>query len=336
MASRKNRSIKYLIVALGIINMFMLVRLITLYAPISGALGDAVSVKAQMGRRAHAIAAPTAPSVATAPSAADPSDATAHSIAADQTVPALYDTDFSAMIDVADIEDTRFLELVNHGHPVAREADAAAIVPAWPGLPVSHTDISLHERAREAAIELFAEARSESVAAGTGSFYVSSGYRDYDKQEQLYNEIGDKTYAQPPGHSEHQTGLAIDIMALGVHQSEMAASREGRWLAQNAWKHGFILRYADDKQGITGIAGEPWHFRYIGRPHARHCYENNLSLEEYILFLKESGGYEAEHGGIYYYVLYQQPLNSTLYVPDNMEYSISGDNAGGFIITAWQ
>ncbi|MCL2060424.1 MAG: M15 family metallopeptidase [Oscillospiraceae bacterium] len=359
MVSRKNRSKKYVTITLGIVNILLLARLATLFAPLSGAFTDVASRIAQTGRAALAITASAAPTASTAPIAnvdqnalSDLSVPAAHADQAAQTVlsvpiepntPAIYtiqpapfpgDTGFATQINIADIYDTRFLELVNHERPVNREADAAMIVPAWPGVAVSHTEISIHAQAREAVIELFAAARAGD--RGAGDYYISSGYRDYEKQSQIYDEIDDKSYAQPPNHSEHQTGLAVDIMAAGVPQSDMAASQEGRWLAGNAWKYGLLLRYTDDKQGVTGIAGEPWHFRYIGQPHAWYCRQNDLCFEEYIYFLKESGGYAETLDGVEYLVLYQQPENSTLYVPENMEYTISGDNTGAYIITAWR
>jgi hypothetical protein len=93
-------------------------------------------------------------------------------------------------------------------------------------------------------------------------------------------------------------------------------------------------RYTEDKRDITGIAGEAWHFRYVGAPHAWYCYDNGLCYEEYVLFLKECGGYTAEYGGEKYSVLYQLPQEGNILIPDGLEYEVSGDNTGGYVLTA--
>ena len=238
---------------------------------------------------------------------------------------------FTVTVYISEITDTRYLELVNLEYPISGEPDNKLIVSAWPAVPVRARDIPLHKTALEAVGDLFAAAR-ETYA---GTFFVTSGYRDYEAQRRVYNNAADKSFVQPPGHSEHQTGLAADILIIGIGMHDMAGSREARWLAENAWKYGLILRYAKDKQNITGIAAEPWHFRYIGQPHAWFCQQNNLCFEEYIQFLKESDGYQATLDGKTYSVLYQTPQNGIIYVPEHLSYQISGDNTGGFIVTAW-
>ena len=239
---------------------------------------------------------------------------------------------FTVPVHIDEITDSHYLELVNLEHAISGEPDGRSIVSAWPDVPVRVTGILLHETAIEAVSELFAEAR----ASEAGTYFVSSGYRDYDAQKLVYDEMMDKSYAQPPGHSEHQTGFGVDIMAIGVSQADMGASPEARWLADNSWKHGLALRYAEGKQSITGIADEPWHFRYIGQPHAWYCWENDLCLEEYIQFLKETGSYRATLGGKYYTVYCQSPHDGIIYVPDSPDYWVSGDNAGGYVVTAWE
>ena len=93
------------------------------------------------------------------------------------------------------------------------------------------------------------------------------------------------TYQQvmPAGHSEHETGLALDITARGNDKLDesQAAEKEIQWLHENCWKYGFILRYPKDKEAVTGISYEPWHFRYVGREAAEYLYENRLTLEEF-------------------------------------------------------
>ena len=120
---------------------------------------------------------------------------------------------------------------------------------------------------------------------------VMSGYRDYNYQEKIYNQlINDKglnyalRYIAPAGASEHQTGLAIDICVYRDNkcyiEHEISEFEEVKWLHRNAHRYGFILRYPNEKEDITGYNYEPWHFRYIGNL-ASYLYYNNLVLEEY-------------------------------------------------------
>ena len=114
-----------------------------------------------------------------------------------------------------------------------------------------------------------------------------STYRSYDYQEKLFNnylkEKGEKhtlNYSAKPGHSEHQTGLAVDVMGSNNDYNLFEESKEFNWMKNNAHKYGFILRYPKDKYQITGFKYEPWHYRYVGNV-AKYIYDNNLTLEEY-------------------------------------------------------
>ena len=122
---------------------------------------------------------------------------------------------------------------------------------------------------------------------------IMSGYRDYLYQEKIYNKlVYDKgiNYAfrhiAPAGASEHQTGLAIDICIYRDNkcyiEHEILDMDEIKWLHRNAHRYGFILRYPDNKEDITGYNYEPWHFRYVGDK-ASYLYYNELTLEEYFL-----------------------------------------------------
>ena len=115
-----------------------------------------------------------------------------------------------------------------------------------------------------------------------------STYRSYKYQEKLYkNYVKEKGlhYADMasarPGHSEHQTGLAIDIADLSLDYDNFENTKEFNWVKHNAHKYGFILRYPKSKFHITGFKYEPWHYRYVGIKCATNIYKNNLTLEEY-------------------------------------------------------
>lgn len=115
---------------------------------------------------------------------------------------------------------------------------------------------------------------------------IYSAYRTFEKQEYLYYVVNleNDNYSAKPGHSEHQCGLAFDISdtvyGLTAYFEE---SDTFKWLIENSYKFGFILRYPKDKENITLYKFEPWHFRYVGKEIAKYIYENDLTLEEYII-----------------------------------------------------
>lgn len=119
-----------------------------------------------------------------------------------------------------------------------------------------------------------------------------SGFRSYNYQKRLYEssiQTDGLTYTElynaKPGHSEHQTGLAFDLGGNMKYwlEEEFGETPEGQWLKDNAHRFGFILRYPMGKEDITGYGYEPWHFRYVGVDHAGVIYEENMTLEEYLL-----------------------------------------------------
>ncbi len=123
------------------------------------------------------------------------------------------------------------------------------------------------------------------------NIWLSSGYRSYSDQETIYNnyvkedgvELTD-TYSARPGHSEHQTGLAIDVNSV---DDSFAYTPEGEWLAQHAHEYGFIIRYPQGKEDITGFQYEPWHIRYVGSDLANKLYKSGQCLEEYLKITSE-------------------------------------------------
>ena len=117
---------------------------------------------------------------------------------------------------------------------------------------------------------------------------ATSAFRDYEYKEKLFNEYTNSKgleYAllcsAKPGHSEHQTGLAVDVEGSNKDYDEFEKSIEFNWMKENAHKYGFILRYPKGKEYITGFKYEPWHYRYVGIKHATNIYNQNITLEEY-------------------------------------------------------
>lgn len=117
---------------------------------------------------------------------------------------------------------------------------------------------------------------------------IISAFRTRETQQYLYDRTANKNDTAKPGHSEHECGLAIDIIdsssagwadPLIDKQEELPAQK---WLMENCQDYGFILRYPKDKEDITQIIYEPWHYRYVGKEHAKKIMESGVCLEEYI------------------------------------------------------
>lgn len=134
--------------------------------------------------------------------------------------------------------------------------------------------------------EAFDSLKSDATSIGL-NIYASSGYRSYKDQDYIYNnyvkldgrETAD-TYSARAGHSEHQTGLAIDLNSIDMTFDN---TDESNWLKDNCYKYGFIIRYPKGKDNITGYMYEPWHIRYVGKNLANKLYNNGewITLEEY-------------------------------------------------------
>lgn len=178
--------------------------------------------------------------------------------------------------------------------------------------------------------ERFGEMVEAASQTGVNHFMISSGYRDKTEQEKLYLEKG-SDYALPAGYSEHNAGLSLDI---GSTLKSIDVAPEGEWLKENAWDYGFILRYPANKTAITGIHYEPWHFRYVGLPHSMIMKEKQLTLEEYLDFLKEQTTFTTTIKGESYEISYI-PVSeqTTIEVPIHSNYELSGNNVDGVILT---
>ena len=137
------------------------------------------------------------------------------------------------------------------------------------------------------ALAAFNEMQNDAYAAGI-ELNIVSGYRSYNLQQQIFAENAAEKGEQEAnrssakaGQSEHQTGLAFDINS--TNQS-FGNTKEGKWLAENCHKYGFIIRYPEGKESVTGYIYEPWHIRYVGNPTATEIYERGTTLEEYLGF----------------------------------------------------
>ena len=158
--------------------------------------------------------------------------------------------------------------------------DGVMVVNKSYALPSDYNP-GVNSEAQSALNEMFSSASGDGI-----SLWVQSGFRSYSYQKQLYDNYAAQDgkaaadrYSARPGHSEHQTGLAFDLNSLSTSFGE---TPEGKWLANNCWKYGFIIRYPQGKESITGYMYEPWHVRYLGKDTAKAVYESGLTLEEYL------------------------------------------------------
>ncbi len=187
---------------------------------------------------------------------------------------------------------------------------------------------------------------------GWDSIVPVSGWRSMAEQQAIWDdclrESGQeytRTYVALPGHSEHQTGLAIDLGLRGEHIDFICPDFPDTGICGQfrklAAKYGFILRYPPGKEAVTGIGCEPWHFRYVGIPHARIMEENRQTLEEYTEYIRQFDS--PVHpcciriGGRAIYVSYvpAAPEETVIEVNETAPYHISGNNVDGFVLTQW-
>lgn len=212
---------------------------------------------------------------------------------------------------------------------------------------VSNSTDSIDTRALDAFVSMMS---AFGEATGHRDVIVTSADRTYEFQEQLYNERVErdgeeiaKLYVALPGHSEHHTGLALDI-AIYTDGGEGFTFDDkpeyGEWMRANSYKFGFIERYPASKTEITQTAYENWHYRFVGKPHAYYVWANDLCLEEYIDLLrthdfKNKLTFTDDEGSSWeiYYVPASGEEITKIPVPKYFEYELSGNNADGFIIT---
>lgn len=202
------------------------------------------------------------------------------------------EVDIEEIMEIEEEEPGWQLRLVNQWNPITEYDDSRII------------DIgekqSIDKRCYKDLAEMLEDCRAEGISPK-----VCSSYRSWETQERLYlNKVErlmakgyseEKAYLEAakavavPGTSEHQIGLAVDI--VDESNQHLNASQERtptqQWLIKNSWKYGFILRYPKGKSELTGVIYEPWHYRYVGKEAAQEIYEQELCLEEYVANLAQ-------------------------------------------------
>ena len=208
-----------------------------------------------------------------------------------------YDTDISEYLEYIHSTDEYIYTLVNKQNPVDKtfpeDQDALIEIPA----KYRKTDVIYLHYIAEKALEAMMQ---DMFALGYNDTYVTSAYRRYDKQQQIFDKYVndlvnqgmsyDDAYAEVlkdtalPGQSEHQTGLCVDLTTKSIMtvDNRFADTEVFAWLQHNAWKYGFVLRYPEDKVNITGYSYESWHYRFVGFEVAKIMHQTGLCYEEYI------------------------------------------------------
>lgn len=182
--------------------------------------------------------------------------------------------------------------LVNKSHPLPDDYVPPDLVPV--DVPFAYIRDDRRNYLRKPAALALENMFRDAAAAGMDLTAVS-GYRSFERQREIYESNlavkgpeHTRLYSAEAGKSEHQTGLAMDISTPSIHSgltTDFEATPEGIWLRENAPDYGFILRYPSGKEGITGYAFEPWHFRYIGKIPAGYITARRITLEEYYQLL---------------------------------------------------
>lgn len=175
--------------------------------------------------------------------------------------------------------------LVNKFHVLSDNFEPSDLI----SVPKEYTEdeeFVANKMAVNALIQMFEAAKVDGL-----EMIVNSAYRSYDDQVEIsefyrkwYGDNYVNKYVARPGYSEHQTGLAFDIGSSSV--DVFVDSKEYKWMQENAYKYGFIMRFYKKAETITGFKSEPWHYRYVGKEIAKYIYEHNITYEEYyVMFL---------------------------------------------------
>jgi len=182
---------------------------------------------------------------------------------------------------------TEYLIVVSREHTLLSTYEPTDRIALIDTRKDGRTTQTMREYAAKAMEAMFIEMR----AAGYTDVSITSAYRSYVYQESIFNMYLAQnnndyeyvsTFSNPPGSSEHQTGLCADLHNLSSADVKFGNTEAFAWLRDNCWKFGYILRYPEDKVEVTSISYEPWHYRYVGRYHAKRMYDEGLCLEEYV------------------------------------------------------
>lgn len=267
---------------------------------------------------------------------------------------------------VLDQEDLHrgILILVNEKYKIAWDVPKGLAVIGNTGRPEGLNDKTLKRQANADALtghpedvllERQAGARLEQLMDEIDGWDVIapvSGWRSRGEQQSIWDEsMRDngseytRTYVALPGHSEHQTGLAIDLGLRREHIDficpEFPDTGVCGQFRERAADYGFVLRYPAGKENITGIGHEPWHFRYVGVPHARIMTEQGMTLEEYTDYIRQFDSpvhpccIRVDGRAVCVSYVPADRGQTAVWVNETAPYCISGNNVDGFVLTQW-
>ncbi len=241
------------------------------------------------------------------------------------------------------------LILVNKDYPSYIDGEDAVSLYSYKSnsYTVADTDVLINKSIVDFTNQMFDDYYN---IYGESDLYIACAYRSYETQSRLYdNEINSNPEAgtnlvAPPGYSDHQTGYVFDIDRYNAaEKSGIAFDGTGNdaWFLDNCANYGFIVRYPEDKVDITKYYYEPWHYRYVGIPHAIYMKQNNLCLEEYIEKIKKNtkenpltvSAPDGTTWSMWYEKAYEDGDVTQIAVPKDCKYEVSGNNVDGFIIT---
>ena len=198
------------------------------------------------------------------------------------------DTKQSKEAMLADSKEKGFLILVNRENQVSETYKPKDLEPIKYYAPDREKSSRfMRAEASEAFNSLVEAAAKDEVI-----LRMTTAYRSYNFQKTLYDSYVEKEgqeaadrFSAKPGCSEHQTGLAVDVSSPSVNYEltdQFGETREGKWLSENAYRYGFIIRFPKGKEDITGYQYEPWHIRYVGLEAAKEIHDQGLTLEEFL------------------------------------------------------
>ncbi len=240
-----------------------------------------------------------------------------------------------------------YLRLVNKENPLTKNYEPTDLVNvnSLDSIIAYGTNTKLRDEAAHALANMYKENEVQ--------YAMSSGFRTFENQTQLFDdEVADNikagkteeqatqaagTIVAVPGTSEHQLGLAVDVAIPGVILTEeFKNTPAGKWLINNSYKYGFVLRYTKEQTAITNIIFEPWHYRYMGYPHSEILFKEEIVFDTYIKSLREEKVkyFHAEDGKDYIIWLLSGSLK-----PEKLEFNTSNgigassDNGDGIILT---
>lgn len=236
------------------------------------------------------------------------------------------------------------LILVNPSHPLTSDLPNNQLVPVRPNF----AHILLEQQAAKMLAQVTARLRCEREIVPV------SGYRTMGEQQEIYADSlrmhGDdftQKYVALPGCSEHQTGLAIDLAeendAIDFLRPNFPEDGICGCFRSLCIQYGFIERYPAGREQITGIAHEPWHFRYVGYPHSEIITEKVFTLEKYTDYLKQypcTGDHLRWKGTLWDFEIFYVPVrdnkNAFIEISDGIPVQVSGNNENGVVVTLWQ